>query len=37
MNSLFYTSDPYDRGDRYEVAEWKEEEEEDQDEDFELF
>ena len=28
MNSLFFTSDPYDRGNRYEVAEWMEEEDE---------
>ncbi len=43
--SLFFTSDPYDRGDEYEVLEWMEEEDEDQeddfdedfDEDFELF
>ena len=39
--SLFFTSDPYDRGDEFEVLEWMEEDEEDQeddfDEDFELF
>ena len=37
MDSLFFTSDPYDRGNEYEVLEWMEEEEEDFDEDFELF
>ena len=41
--SLFFTSDPYDRGDEYEVLEWMEEENEDkeddfdEDEDFDLF
>ena len=28
MNSLFFSSDPYDRGNRYEVLEWMEDEEE---------
>ena len=41
MNSLFFTSDPYDRGNWYEVLEWMEEEEggqeDDFDEDFDLF
>ena len=41
MNSLFFSSDPYDRGNGYEVLEWMEEDEGDQeddfDEDFELF
>lgn len=45
MDSLFFSSDPYDRGNEYEVLEWMEEGDEDQeddfdedfDEDFELF
>ena len=39
MDSLFFSSDPYDRGNEYEVLEWMEEDdfEEDFDEDFDLF
>jgi hypothetical protein len=33
MDSLFFSSDPYDRGNEYEVLEWMEDEEEDFEED----
>lgn len=36
MNSLFFTSDPYDNGDGYEVLEWMEDEEDFEDEDFDF-